>query len=454
GRPTHRAWLELLSPAASVLADPEGRTLFTRARVAALSNLLLVDGGLLDGADGARRAPMAATLVEIAARSRAIDAAAEFARAGESRLPQAADLVRQLLEGRREGKVELAELPPGVLAHLAAVITDLTQLGSAANLVPSLQEPEPLLDDDPDPLGLDDLLVASTGGPTDRLAGVYDTALAAAEKLAAACAGSRVRGAGALAAVGSVCEPWTSGTPLDQLHGVARALDAEVMKVLQLLVEIGRAAQKRSVPPPGIRNGLRRAARTIDQIAAGLAVEIAPLLAGVVTGGPDWPPPPLPGPPDRLSEARGEGQLDEAVAVFDRSPPGFERDVARAFARAAVGGRKGHGAELIRLAERADEGRSALAAAVSLVAGAAAFHDGDDEAAERLAADLARRGRARRNGLLVAAATLLAIEVHHRAGRHDRAEAERFAGARTCYRMGSAGGFTLVLRWTPPEEPE
>ena len=243
GSVLHRAWARLLSPPAGALADPHGRMVFVRARASALATLLVADAW-------PRATPLVSFTLELACRADRVDEALDQVRASETRLPQAGRVLAPLLEGLPEGTAAPRPLPPSAVAQLEAALGDVLAVTSAATLLPSMSEPAPDEPDD-DPLGIAALLADLTGGAPDPLAGVYDAGLQAAEKLAGACSRLRVHAAGTLAAVGSVCAPWTAGTPTAALVEVAATLDRDIGKVLQLLVEIGRAIRDGRCRPRG-----------------------------------------------------------------------------------------------------------------------------------------------------------------------------------------------------------
>jgi hypothetical protein len=449
GSVVHRAWLGAISPPARALVDPEGRLVHTRARAAALATLLLVDGV----SSGAPVSPLVGFTLELAARAAWIDRSLALVREQQARLPQAVDLLGALVggaEGEPEGPTP-RPLAAAAAEQLAAALTDLLDLPSASVLLPSLASvsAEPEAADD-DPLGIDDLL-ASALGPADPLAGVYDAALQGAERLAGGAARLRVHGAGLLAAVGEVCDQWSAGAPRGALAAVADALDREVAEVLQLLVEVGRAIQRRAVAPEGIRNGLRRVARGLDAAAARLVARVIPVVGGVLPEAGEVRPPPPPA-DDPLSEAWAEGVPGEAVGWLGSLPAGLERDAAVLLTRAAAGEVEALVSALWVTAGRAAaEGRPALSGALGIAAGAAMLRGGACDAALTVAEAQLAAAEQRRNGVWIASAALLAIEAHRGLGDAARADAVRYRAARVCWQVGGRAGLSLLLRWRLPE---
>lgn len=443
GSLTHRAWARLLAPPAPSLQDPQGRLVHSRIRVAALTSLLVVDGPL---PRDTRSVGMPSFCLELAARWSIPERVRAAVRGSENELPSAADLLRGLLAGRREGEVSPAPLDDAAAAHLRATLGELVRAPQPSALLSSaVQVVEEEADD---PLGLDAIMVAFTGGAADPKAGTWDGLLQAAERLARLGAGLRVDAAGLLLAVAQVADLWSSGAPTRDLQRIAGQVDAEVSRVLRLLVEVARAIRQRAVSPPGIRNGLRRAAKAIEATYRQLPVWIGPVVGGVLPPAPGLPSPPPP-PRDALEEAWADGDPLAAVGALERLPASLDRDVAIAWTRAAAGAR-GLADELLALAARATA-RPALAGALEISAGPCLLWDGERDRALALARRHAAVAAQRRNGTWLATAGLLEVEARLGAGDVTGARHALRETAWRCWHLGAPAALTLLLRWRPPE---
>jgi hypothetical protein len=446
----HRSWARAASPAAPLLTDPHGRLLHTRARTAALAGLLSLDG-LEHRGISLRASPLVLFLLDLAGRSRCVDEALDQVRESQVRLPLARDVLAALLEGLPSGPVELRPLGPGSAQHLQATLAELMSLPPPASLVPSLAEPEPEpADADDDPLGIDRLVDGVLGPKADPLAGIYDAQLQAAEKLAGACARLRVHAAGMLLAVARSASSWSSGAPAQALLGVAHEVDRAVGETLQLLVEIGRAIQRRTVPPPGVRNGLRRVARSLEQLAVQIPGWVVPVVGGVVPQGTDLPPI-VPEPADPLAQAWAEGEPGTALPwLLSRGD-----QAAALFTRASAGTRTQLAPELLGCAERAQQsGRPLLGAALSVCASAALFQGEAHQEAMSCAQRELEAALARRNGIWLAAAALVMLDVHEQRGDPEASVKLRYQAARACWLLGARAALSVLLRWRPPHEED
>jgi hypothetical protein len=451
----HRTWARAASPAAPLLTDPRGRLLHTRARTAALAGLLALDGLAHRGISLAA-SPLVLFLLDLSARSRCVDEALDQVRASQVRLPLARDVLAALLDGLPSGPVELRPLGPGSAQHLQATLAELLSLPPPASLVPSLVEPDPDPDDpDDDPLGIDRVVEGVLGPKADPLAGIYDAQLQAAEKLAGACARLRVHAAGMLLAVARSASSWSSGAPAQALLGVAQEVDRGVGETLQLLVEIGRAIQRRAVPPPGVRNGLRRVARSLEQLTGQIPGWVVPVVGGVVPQSTDLPPL-VPEPADPLAQAWAEGEPSTALAwLLAQGGEALERQAAVTFTRASAGARAGLAPELLGATERAREGgRPMLAAALSVCAGAALLQGEAQQSALRWAERDMEAAAARRNGIWLAAAALVALDLHELQGDPEAAARLRYRAARACWLLGARAALSVLLRWRPPRDDD
>lgn len=447
GSLVHRTWAHLVSPPAPCLQDAHGRLVHSRVRVAALASLLVLDGPL---APSTRAAVVPSFCLDLAGRVGAFDRVAALARGLENKLPVARDLLAAALGERRHTAVPGRPLPAAAAAHLAAVVRDLVQPPDPAVLVPSAVEPGPAEEAD-DPLGLDAVVTSLTGGPQDPLAGVYDGLLQAAERMAGLCARLRVDAAGLLLAVAESCDLWTAGAPVRDLLAVAEHVDAEAQKVLQLLVEIARAVQKRAVPPPGVRNGLRRAARALEQAFSDLPGLVGPVVGGVLPASADVPGVPT-WPQDALAAAWADGEPAQALHALGALPASLDRDVAIAWTRAAAE-RPGAALadEIVALSARAEaQGRALLAGALALSAGPSLLWAGHLDKALAVGKAGVAAALVRRNGTWLAASALLEVEARLAGGDAEGARGALRDATWRCWHVGSPAGLTLLLRWRPP----
>lgn len=445
GSLVHRTWARLLAPPAPALQDPHGRLVHSRIRVAALASLLVLDGPAPQDPGGAA---VPGFCLELAGRWSLPDRVLAAVRAADNRLPVAADVLAGLLAGRRDAEVRPSPMSAAASAHLRATLGELVRPSDPSALLSG--GVEVAAEEDDDPLGLDAIVASMTGGAQDPSAGLWDGFLQTAERMAGLCARLRVDAAATLLAVADVCDLWSAGAPTLDLLRIAGQVDAEVGRVLQLLVEVARAIQKRTVPPPGIRNGLRRAAKTIEAVYHQLPAWIDPVVGGVLPPGARVPPLPPPAPQDALEEAWADGEPLAAVGALRSLPASLERDVAIAWTRAAGGRPAGLADELLALARRAEE-RPALAAALAISAGPCLLWDGEHDRALALARAHADEAIARRNGSWLAAAGLLEVEARLVAGDPEGATAALRDTAWRCWHLGAPAALTLLLRWRPPE---
>ncbi len=332
----HRAAARLVLPPAPCLQDPWGRMAISRARAAAITSLLVVDGPTLSSSPDPLTSALVDMCLELAGRSGVVDAVDLDIRAGDTKLPVAKQILEPWLAGRRARQVAPQALPPVAGARVRGLLAELLDQPSARSLLPELSTPAAEEAEDADPLGLDDVLAQFTGGAVDPDAGLYDAAVQAAEKLAAACARLRVRTVGVSVALAETADLWTAGAPTENLLWVAAQLDQEVNRILQLLVEIARAAQGRQVAPPGLRNGLKRAATWIDRANGQVPALLATIVGGVLPGLVEVLAPPDPPPEDPLELAWGDGTPRDALGWIEGLDAGLERDLALVFTRAAA----------------------------------------------------------------------------------------------------------------------
>ena len=453
----HRAAFRAFAPSAPFLQDPHGSVLIARARVGALGTWLLLDCPVLASGANVATAALVDFCLELHGRQGVVQDVRVDA-ASHKGLPVAAEILAERLQSEAHGHVR-AEPPEGPVADaLLRTLTWLLDFEELAGLIPKLDAPEPNGPDPDDPLGLDAILEEMTGGPVDiPAAATYQAALLGAERLANASASTRVQFAGTGLAIADVARLWSSGAPVANLLHAMSLIDREVQRCLQLLVEIGRACKGRTVPPAGLHNGLRRAARAIDGVRSGGRDLLSGIVAGILPPGAVVPPLDFDEPDDPLSQAWADGLPGDAVPWLQSLPDSLDRDAAVVFTRAAAGA---DAASLLpqldALEKRAEAmGRPAIARMASVCRGPCLL------ATERLdeALDLAHAGieigTTRRNGMTLAEAALLGIEALHRKGDGAGADDLRLHAGQRLWHMGADAGLTLLARWAPPSsEPE
>lgn len=432
--PTWPAVAFVARRSAPLLQDPGGRVLLLRSRTAALSTLAL----------GAYRFPPTSrpwlrSLLEIEARDGHVrEAARKLGKPDE--LPTAVKLFDALVPAPQddtEVAPEPVELPPGPLAAWLTVVEHLAALEDPSGLVPQLVAPSEDEDDPDDFLGLDALMAEMTGGPKDRAEPVFRTAIQAAEKLAGATTLTRVRAAG-LAALLHEAAGELGGPTRAAWRALVDVADKETQRVLQLLLEVARAAQKRTVPPPGLQNGLRRSATALQRARRAITTRSGQLWATAVHAPPELGFDPEAGAPWVTGDL-------EALAALPRDAVGelFYSLTRVVDAEAML-------PKLDAARRAATDGR--IAAALGVALGAVALRLDQIDLVDRLAASQADIARRAGNGVLLADAALLAIEAALRRGDLPRIDQIKAGAASELARRGQPAGLTLVLRWGPPAE--
>jgi hypothetical protein len=444
-----RTGLAAVRPPAPLLGDPFGRPLLGATRSAALATCLLLDAPICRDAPTPATAAFLQLCMDLACGEPIVREVWITAAGLQNELPIAARLLAPWLPEPPTRTVVPEPLPGPARQHALRLIHALFDLPRATTYLNALQDPasDDEVDEDDDPLGIDALL----GPPVDREEGLYDAAVQCAERLAAHAARMRVQLAGTCAAVARACDAWLAGAPDVDLVAVADRFDGRVNQVLGLLVEVARAAQKRTVVVRGLANGLRRAANQVDQATDEAAEILADLLGGVLPTEPEVPLHRAP-PDDPWAAARDDGVPARALPWIASLPPGLTRQVAEVWARVCAGQPPAGLADPLLAAREAARtaGRPALAAALGVAAGPALLWAQRTDEAAALGRALADEALERRNGVAAADAYLLQLEARHAAGLAT--DAIRLEGARRLYWGGNLTGFELLLRWTPPEE--
>ncbi len=448
----HRCLGYTITRPPSCLQDPLGRVLHARIRLSALISWTLLDTKLLRSSVSLGTASFLDFTLETASGARRMHETTRSVLEMGQKLPRAADLLAEFLpdDGRT---VTPRPLPPTATTRIIAVLSDLTQLESPRTLIPSLLIDGPPPDDD-DPLGLDAVLAEYTGGAIDHEAAVYHAAVQGAERLAGACARTRVAFVGATLAVADACSEWLAGAPAGTLNRLAAHIDQRVQSALQLLVEIARAAQRRSVPPRGLMNGLKRAARQLQQIREEAFRALSQVVGAVIPGEPSVPGLPAEHPDDPLTVAWRDGTPSEALPWLEALPRSPARSVAMALTRCGSG--ESPISMIDPLLQAADEvttaGRPFLGRALETLVGPCFLWANQPDRALALAETHMAVARSRRNAAVLASSSLLAMEAHMMADRRDEALAVREAAGRWCFHLGGYGSLSVLARWTPSEE--
>lgn len=450
--PGWRALAWLVARSAPLLQASEARVLPARSAIAALGACVLLDSPAV------RSRPASLELgallqfcLELEGRAHRVDNILAELADQASKLPRAAGLVGARLHGT--GRVRPQELPAGASAALTEALGQLARWQALEPTVPDLDDvPEPEPDPD-DPLGLDAILAAETGGAPDPQEAVYKAALAHAERLASAASHTRITWSAVAVLVDEVACLWTT-SPAPMLLQLAKRLDEEVDKTLQLLLEVARACQKRSFPPRALRNGLKRSARMLDSLRAQLDELFVSLIGGILPGPVEVPIRPRLR-PDPLTVAIEGGVPLEALPWVETLPDDVDTDAARLALLVLGGAPPARIAELAAaLHTRAMTRPGPLATVATLLHAHASLHLGDHARVHDLAEGLAAVGRARRNGLLVAEAALLSMEASAAEDDLDTAEETRLRAGRLCWELDSRGALSLLARWTPPPADE
>ncbi len=437
GSPLHRAWLALLDPTARCLVDPHGRLPLVRARVIALAKLLVEDA-LRASPRPEDTLAFATSCLELSVRGPFVDRVNDDVRTRELKLPATVDLVKATLERLPAQPITGRSTSVEVIEQVRALLDDLAPQVPASSWLVALPTAEEHPPED-DPLGLDGLLASLTGGLPDPAQGVHDAALESAEKLAAGCARLRTDAAAWLLALADVLGPRTSPEALGR---VASQVDLEVPKVLQLLVEIARAIRQRAVPPAGLRNGLKRAAKSLDLAFTHVAGWVAGALVGCAGTDPSVALPPL-ATSDPLSSALAERRPAEALPWLEARARDDLGRAAVVLLRAAAG--EVDVPATAALADALRRARPALAAALDVVAVSAAARAGGGQ---DLAQELAERAFEAGDDLILAVASQVEIDL-----AEDRAAA-RWAAVWRVASFGAGAGRTLLLRHVWPEDED
>lgn len=432
------------------LQSIDARVLPARAALGAMGSCLLAQSPAIQASPTPETAAFIELCLELEGRAHRVDNLIAELHETASKLPKAEALLAEHVPGG--GVVQPAELPPPARLYLHAALDRLSRWTPVAPSVPKLTAVPAFVPDPDDPLGLDAVLEAELG-PADREEGAYRHALQTAERLASEASRTRIQFVAMARVVDDVAKLWTA-TPATTLRAVARQLDARVDDVLRLLLDVARAAQKRSYPPPAMRNGLLRAARQIDDLRAKAIGLIGQICGGLLPGLPELDEPPAKR-PDPLSEAMASGVPPEALPWLRGLPTSPDHALAEACLMAIADPANDPLPAAFEGVRQADLTAGALGPRLTVSTLALAHAHLRQRRPDRvlpLADAVWQVGRSRRNGLLVAAGALLAMEAHLQGADSEQAEQIRRRAGRLCWDLGARGALSLLARWTPPSE--
>ncbi|MCB9675044.1 MAG: hypothetical protein H6737_08000 [Alphaproteobacteria bacterium] len=454
----HRAISRAYVPPQTFLQDADGRILLSRARAAAIGSWMLLDAPVLDGVAATPDVAFVGFSLELEGHRRHQEAVRIDPGVEGKQMPKAVEVFQRAF-AHGSGAVEPRELPEPARTRMSDLLTEMIDLEDPAVYLPALiaaPDPEDEEEDD-DPLGIDALLWELTGAQKDPDAPLYYAAIQAAEKLAAATARSRIHVASTGVAVAQCSRMWSSGPPVRTLLRVCEQLDAETDRNLRLLVEIARAAQRRSVPPKGLKAGLKRASRALKTAQRASMSQLADIVGGVLPG-PEQVPEGLAPIDDPLDQAWLDGNPVHALPWLRSLPETPENTAVLHLTRACIGDRDpGIAAALLHAADHLES--PYLAEILRICAGPLLLAAGALDAALALSTSQMELGASRRNGMVLANGTLLGVEAHRLRGEPERAEALRLDGGRLAWRIGAPGALSLLARYTtenearPGEEP-
>lgn len=442
-----------ISPPAPFLQDRSSRILHGRARSAAIGTCLLLQSPVLMGPARIQNALFIDYCMELYGRNHRLQNILKQTEESDIRIPKSSTLFLEEV-GATSGSAEARDLCPDAAAQIKWVLYEMLAFRDPAVFIPDLSPKEPTKFVDEDPLNLDAILAEHTtvkdSDPNKRR---YAQGLKSAEKMAQLTTQTRVRLAAACILISEVSDLWLKGAPNQTLHSITQSVDQQTEDILRMLVEIAQATKKESIPLRGIQNGLTRAARALSDLRNRIIATLTMVAASV-----------LPSPPTfeykrlatstPLATALADGVPMQAMPWLESLPKSFEHDVSQVFLRGIAGGTA---EELLpqfrnlfrKSISRQEKTEEWLQQLLDIALGVCALRAG----ALDQALDSAKRqktvGRNRRNGILIAQASLLAMESLHRQGEVKNAEEYRLRGAQDCWALGSRGGLTLLARWTP-----
>jgi hypothetical protein len=438
-----RATAHALRSAPAALQDRHGRVSPTRARTAAWTSLALLETAIEPHDDAA--CALVSALMELQARAPMIAEVILGAEGAEAQLPLAEDIVREQLDS--EPGAAPAHVPPRQIVFDA--VARAVDIQDALPVVPDLESvtPEPV----DDPLGLEAVMAAYTVGPANADDTLGEVAVATAERLAILVARSRVHVAGAIIAVDSVLAD-DGGSARPALVTAARVMDNATSECLDLLVEVARAAKTRVVPLRGIRNGLRRSARSLDQARNAAIGAIARSVERVVGGDTEIIPPPSIA--DQLAEAWADGEPRRALAWLHTQEATPDRDLAIALTAASSGADAATVAPLFLAVVANTSATTPLGCVARSASAAALLSMGAIDEATTHANVLILIARARANPMLLADGALTLIECQHMRGNTTTARSTQRRLAAEVRSMGGHAALAMIAAWEPAPDAQ
>lgn len=441
-----------ISPGAPFLQDRSSRILHGRARSAAIGTCLLLQSPVLLGPARIQNALFIDYCMELYGRNHRLQNILKKTEESDIRIPKSSTLFLEQVGGT-SGSAEARELCVDAAAQVKRVLYEMLAFRDPAVFIPDLSPKEPTKFVDEDPLNLDAILAEhTTVKDSDPHKRRYAQGLKSAEKMAELTTQTRVRLAAACVLISEVSDLWLKGAPNQTLHSITQSVDRQTEDILRMLVEIAQATKKESIPHRGIQNGLTRAARALSDLRNRIVETLTMVAASVLPSPPTFEFERL-APSSPLATALADGVPMQAMPWLESLPSSFERAVSQVFLRGIAGGTPEEllpqFTDLFHESKSMQESAEWLQQVLDIALGVCALRAG----ALDQALDSAKRqktvGRNRRNGILIAQASLLAMESLHRQGNAKGAEEYRLRSAQDCWALGSRGGLTLLARWTP-----
>lgn len=441
-----RSMAHVLAHGSSFIQDPWGRVLLSRARMAAITTEMLQASPLLTR-DHVPTADLAMLrfCLELAGHARHAEMVRIDPGVEGKQMPKTPVVFDRSFEGPPR-EVTPRALPEQPMAQIRRVLTALFDMEDPAVYLPALQAtPQP---EEDDPLGLDAILAELTGGAPDPEEPLYYSALQAAERIAASTARTRIHAAATAVAIAQVARQYSSGAPTETLRKQCKAFDAVSDKSLRLLVEIARAAQKRSVPPRGLKAGLTRATRGLRKVHGTILSTLAEVVGGVLPGEPGAMVRPEPV-SDPLTSAWLDGRPGDALGWMASLPQTPENRAASLLTQAAAGEDPRNLGPAMAVV--ADELGGHLGRAMHVFASPCLLAGEQLGAARASALERLELAARRRNGVVLADAALTAMEATP--DLEQARELWREAGT-LAYSIGAPGALTMLARYRPGSQAD
>jgi len=440
----------------TLLQSPDARVLLGRSVLACLALQLVAHGQALSHDPDSSDVLVVWMCLELEGRIHRVDNVLVGLEGLTAKLPRAVDLFLE----RYPGTDPLETLPDPAPTHAGFTLRaaldalcrweDLEGTIPQIGLAPAVAAPA----EADDPLGIDAVIQENTGGPEDVLAGVYLVAIQNAERLASAASVTRLRWVATAFLIEEVAGE-IGASLVAPLLTIAEVVDRQIDDALQLLLEVARASQKRSVAPKGVRNGLTRVARQLDQLRSEILDGFSACLCSLLEREPVLPPP-IESAQDALDAALDARDPQEALSLLTELGSVAQVLGARAFLRAMCGLDPTVVSESSgqALGAALREGEERWVVPSSLLRAHAMIHAEDFAGVLRLSEGLRATAEARSDGLLLAESAFLEMEARIQLGDSGAVAAIRLDAARACARLGAYGALSLLARWAPPVEDE